>query len=420
MTKPAQKNASPKKASPKARDGAAAKAKAARASGKAGDKVKGVDKVKSKAALPKKARATSATAGVSSAQVKRSLGGKRATIKSVAEAAGVSIATVSFVLNKRPGQVISEPVKKRVIQAAKELNYAPSAAAAGLARKSTSNVAIVFYKNDNHITNQLYSFVVQGAIKEASAREFNILFSFMKDEFTDYDDLPKVVREKNVEGVLFIQDVTEELIQELHTREISCMAVDSHPYVDGLSTIYVDNVHGARLACRHLVELGHDEIVFLRAGSGRPSIDERSHGILAELEAAGLSKKKKDVFVDAAELTFQAGYEKTRQLLEKRPEITAMACANDELAAGAIRAGHEMGRNIPGDFSVVGFDDIIMSRYLDPPLSTISFDKEAMGRRAMGRLLDFIQGKNDGVSREILEVELIQRGSTGPAPARRK
>jgi LacI family transcriptional regulator len=140
---------------------------------------------------------------------------ERITIKTVAEAAGVSIATVSFVLNKRPGQVISEPVRKKVLAAARELNYAPSAAAATLARKQTTNVAIVFYQNDHLITNQFYSFVVQGTIKEAAANEYNIMFSFMHDEFKDYSDLSKVIREKNAEGVLFVQQVSTLLIEEL-------------------------------------------------------------------------------------------------------------------------------------------------------------------------------------------------------------
>ncbi len=343
---------------------------------------------------------------------------KRVTIKSVAEAAGVSIATVSFVLNDRPGQVISPPVRQRVLETARRLNYAPSAAAAGLARKQTANVAILFYRNDHLITNQLYSFVVQGAIKEASAREYNVLFSFMQHEFQDYNDLPKVVREKNAEGVLFIQDVSEPLFRELTSRGIRAVAVDSHPHVDGLDAIYADNETGARLAAAHLIELGHQSIAFLHASADRPSISERSRAFVAELTARGLTTGLERPFIEAEELTFQAGYRAAREALRQRPSLTGIACANDELAAGVIRASRELGRRVPQDLSIVGFDDIIMARYLDPPLSTITYDREAMGRWAMSRLLEQVQGNDVSVPPKRLAVEVVQRASSGPAPQR--
>jgi len=342
---------------------------------------------------------------------------RRITIKSVAEQAGVSIATVSFVLNNRPGQVISEPVRKRVLEAARSLKYAPSAAAAGLARKQTANVAILFYRNDHLITNQLYSFVVQGAIKEASEREFNVLFSFAHDEYQSFEQLPKVVREKNAEGVLFIQDVSEPLFAELTGRGIAVTAVDSHPPVQDLDAIYVDNDAGARIACGHLLDLGHREVAFLRAAADRPSIAARSAAFQSELSRRGVRVKRP--FIEASEITFQAGYAAALSALSERPELSGIACANDELAAGVIRAGHELGRRIPDDLSVVGFDDIHMARYLDPPLTTVRYDKEALGRKAMARLIERVQGREPAPDAPI-GVELVVRLSTGPVRASAK
>lgn len=337
----------------------------------------------------------------------------RITIKSVAEAAGVSIATVSFVLNKRPGQVISEPVRKKVLAAARDLNYAPSAAAATLARKQTANVAIVFYRNDHLITNQFYSFVVQGAIKEAAANEYNIMFSFMHDEYKDYSDLPKVIREKNAEGVIFMQQVSEPLITELQRMGIAAVGVDSTPYLDNLDSIYVDNEKGAQAACRHLIDLGHENIIMLTARSFAPSLEDRRKGFLGELKRAGLEASARRAIVTAAQFDFQSAYQKCGDVLKKRPEITAIFAANDEMAAGALRAAHEAGRKIPEELSVVGFDDIIMSHYVDPPLTTVGFDKEAMGRKAMARLLDLVSKKETGVKHQVLDVDLVVRDSTG-------
>jgi DNA-binding LacI/PurR family transcriptional regulator len=337
---------------------------------------------------------------------------RRVTIKGVAEAAGVSIATVSFVLNNRPGQVISGPVRERVLEAARRLHYAPSAAAAGLARKRTANVAIFFYLNDHLITNQMYSFVIQGAIKEASEREYNVLFSFIKDEYKSYEDLPKVVREKNVEGALFIQHVSGALSQELRHRGLATVAVDSHPEVSGLSAVYVDNVSGARIAADHLLQLGHKHVAFLYASPDHPSIGVRLRAFTDEVESRG--RKAKAYAIDAGDLTFQAGYETALRVLAEQPRVTAIACANDELAAGVIRAGRELGRRIPLDLSVVGFDDIIMARYVDPPLTTIGYDKEALGRVAMAQLLDQIEKTSEAKKLPTVSCELILRSSSGP------
>ncbi len=366
------------------------------------------------------ASSVSSTASIARTPNRRQRSSGRATIKSVAEKAGVSIATVSFVLNERPGQVISEPVKKRVQEAAHALNYAPSAAAATLARKQTTNVAIVFYRNDHLITNPFYSFVVQGAIKEAAEQEFNILFSFMQNEYESVQDLPKVIREKNAEGVLFMQSVSPALVADIREKGLSIVAVDCYPRVDGLDTVGVDNHGGARLACGHLLDLGHRDVVMLTAPSDIPSLEARRAGFLAELKARGLRASVKDVIVKVDKFDFWSGYEKAKELLKERPSVTGIFCANDEMAAGVLRAGHEAGRPVPGSLSVIGFDDILMSRYMDPPLSTIAFDKEAMGRQAMARLLHQVTKGSGGVSHETLPVELIVRGSTGRSKRRRE
>ncbi|HYO97080.1 MAG TPA: LacI family DNA-binding transcriptional regulator, partial [Polyangiaceae bacterium] len=325
--------------------------------------------------------------------------------------------TVSFVLNSSPGQVISDTVKKRVLAVTERLGYYPSAAAAGLARKRTRNVALVFYQDENLITNLLYSFVVQGAIKEAAARGYNVLFSFVPSEYKLMADLPLVVRERNAEGVLFIQAVSERMVSDMQARGVACVAVDNHPLVDGLESVSVDNRKGAELAVKHLADLGHTQIGFLRAGADRPSIAERSEAFRAALLARGLPFSQRRNVFDGAALSFHAGYEQARRVLSARSELTALFCANDEMAAGALRAAREVGRSVPGQLSVVGFDDVIMSNYVDPPLTTVGCNKEGMGRLAMARLLARVEagapeGRGQEAPRHLLPVELVVRRST--------
>ena len=147
--------------------------------------------------------------------------GKRATIKDVAKRASVSTATVSFVLNDNPNETISSAVRQRVLEAARHLNYHASAAAASLARKRIRNVGLVFYNEDDTIANHFYSFVVQGAIKEAIQRDYNLLFSYVEAAYRSYQDLPKIVREKNAEGVLLMRHAHPKMVADMgQNREL--------------------------------------------------------------------------------------------------------------------------------------------------------------------------------------------------------
>lgn len=337
---------------------------------------------------------------------------KKPTIKDVASRAGVSIATVSFVLNKHPGEVISDRVKKKVWAAARALDYHPSATAAGLARKRTRNVAIIFYKDEETISNQFYSFVIQGAIKEAIEKHYNLLFSYMNTTYRGYADLPKIIQEKNAEGALFMRQVHPKMIRAIQSRGIPVVLVDHFPPIKQVNSLQIDNRAGGMLAAQHLIELGHRRIAMVYAAKDRPSIDERVGGFQAAFEKYELSYSRRSNLLEARSLTFDGGHEAALQVLKRQRRLTALCCANDEMAAGVLRAAHQLGLNVPGDLSVVGFDDITMANYTDPPLTTVGVVKEHLGRRAMTRLLELVEGTDNEVKREVVPVKLVIRGST--------
>lgn len=346
---------------------------------------------------------------------------KKTTIKDVARVAGVSIATVSFVLNRRPGQVITERVRRRVWKAAEDLNYHPSAAAAGLARKRTHNLVIVFYRNDQIVSNQFYSFVIQGAIKEASRREYNLLFSYLANAYDGYGCLPQAIREKNAEGALFMNEVEPRLIRDIQARGVPVVAVDHHPQLADVHALEIDNVEGARRATEHLLGLGHRDIVCLAASLDRPSIAQRAAGFRDALQEHGLGFDPVAHLATAKALTFEGGYAKTRELLSRRRRPSAIFGVNDELAAGILRAAHELGLRVPRDLSVVGFDDITMSNYTDPPLTTVGVEKERLGSRATERLIELVENPDGPASREVVPVALVERRSTAsPAGLERR
>jgi DNA-binding LacI/PurR family transcriptional regulator len=335
---------------------------------------------------------------------------KAATITDVAKKAGVSIATVSFVMNERSGQSISEEVRARVQRATRQLNYHPNAAATDLARKRTNNVAIIFYREPNLIANQFYSFVVEGAIKQAIESEYNVLFSYMDATYEGVRDLPKIIREKNAQGALFIRRIQPQLLEDIVARGVPVVAIDHYPAYKSVNSLQIDNRRGGILAAEHLIELGHRKLSFLRAAGGYPSIAERGRGFALTLERHKLDRAGS--VIECQSLSFESGYETAKGVLKGKRHPTGLFCSNDEMAAGVLRAARERGVRVPEDLSVVGFDDILMSRYMDPPLTTVSVVKEELGRRAMSRLLQLLEGVDDPVRTETLSAHLVVRGST--------
>lgn len=337
--------------------------------------------------------------------------GKHATIKDVAKKAGVSITTVSFVVNKRPDVIISEAVKKRVWEAARDLDYHPSAMAAGLAGKRTRNIGIVNYLDDPVISNLFYSFVIEGIIQETLERDYNVFFSYIESTYSGYQDLPKIIREKNVDGAIFLRRIEPKMVQDVLNRGIPVVLVDPYVQMKNVNTIDIDNREGGLLAAEHLIQLGHKAIGFLTTGVKRFSIAEREDGYRAAFERNGIPFRPDRALLSPT-FTFQGGYETAKVVLTKNKKLTCLMCANDEMAAGVLRAAHEAGRKVPGDLSVVGFDNITMSHYTDPPLTTVNVAKQFMGKMAVTRLLELIELKDQTVRRDRAPVDLILRGST--------
>jgi DNA-binding LacI/PurR family transcriptional regulator len=337
--------------------------------------------------------------------------GRRATIRDVAERARVSTATVSFVLNRNPNESISDAVKSRVLGAARELSYQANAAAAGLARKRVHNIGMVFYKDDS-ISNNFYSFVVQGAVKEAVERNYNLLFSYVDTTYKSFEGLPKMVREKNAEGVLFMRRVHPKMIKDIAALSIPMVLIDTFPRVAGVNALQIDNVHGGRIAGEYLFSQGHVNVAMLVPRDAAPSIEQRLSGFRAAFEQFERRFSRSVNVVQTDDLTFYAAHRATAALLAKENPVTGIFCANDEMAAGALRAAHEAGYDVPRDLSVIGFDDIVLASYTDPPLTTIGVTKEHMGRRAMARLIEIVEGVDQTVKVELAPVKLVVRGST--------
>jgi LacI family transcriptional regulator len=338
--------------------------------------------------------------------------GSKPTIRDVAKKAGVSIATVSYVLNENPDEAISERAKQRVMDAVRALNYHRAAAAVNLATQRTRNIGIILYPGHSDVTNPFYSFVIQGIIREAMERDYNLLFSYVEPWYRDGQDLPKVIREANVAGVIFVGHLNPRMLYDIRDAGVAVVAIDHHPRIRNVASIQIDNRAGGQLAAEHLVGLGHEDFAFLGYVADNASIVQRAQAFLRTLERSGITRAKQRELVRCNAITFDEGYARSRELLQRKDRITAIFCANDEVAAGALRAVREFGASVPRDVSVVGFDDVIVASYTDPPLTTIRVGKDQLGRRATARLLDIVERRRSDTREDVVPVELVVRSST--------
>jgi DNA-binding LacI/PurR family transcriptional regulator len=279
----------------------------------------------------------------------------------------------------------------------------------GLARKRVPNVGIVLYREDDAMANNFYSFVVQGAVKEALERDYNVLFSYVSAAYGGVEDLPKIVREKNAEGVLFVRRVDPSMIKDVAALSVSVVLVDTFPRVEEVNALNIDNVRGGRLAGEHLFALGHEHVAMLLPRDPAPSIADRLDGFRGSFER---SFSRAANVIQADGLTHEAAYEAVASLLSRKRPVTGIFCANDEMASGALRAARDAGLDVPKDLSVVGFDDISLASFTAPPLTTIGVVKEEMGRRAMARLIELVKGEERAVRVDVAPVRLVVRGST--------
>jgi LacI family transcriptional regulator len=344
--------------------------------------------------------------------------GSKPTIRDVAKKAGVSIATVSYVLNENPNEAISEQAKKRVMSAVRALNYHRAAAAVNLATQRTRNLGIILYPTHSDVTNPFYSFVIQGIIREAMERDYNLLFSYVEPSYRDSQDLPKVIREANVAGVIFVGHLNPRMLYDIRDAGVAVVAIDHHPRIRDVASIQIDNRAGGRLAAEHLVGLGHEDFAFVGYVADNASIVQRAQAFLRALDRLGVDRTRQRELVACKAITFNEGYERSRELFQRSLPVTAIFCANDEIAAGALRAVRELGNSVPRDVSVVGFDDVIVASYTDPPLTTIRVSKDELGRRATSRLLDLVERRRSDTREDVIPVELVVRSSTA-APAKR-
>ncbi|WP_170928885.1 LacI family DNA-binding transcriptional regulator [Deinococcus hopiensis] len=316
----------------------------------------------------------------------------------VARLAGVERSTVSLVLNGKAAGRVTPAVQALVWQAANQLGYLPNAAARTLRLGEPRAVALVVPQ----AVNPFFAPVLHGATVEARRRGHAVVLIDAEDDGAWRGRLLDTVSRQSVSGLLLWSALSDAELGSWRGRTVLIEDVRA-----GAPSVMLDVEGGAQQAARHLVQLGHRRFGHLAGRSSHPTFTRRKEAFLQTLreEAVGFEWSEMDAPFDLDGATRAAA-----ELLRGPRRPTALFCDDDLLAAGAYKAARSLGLRIPADVSVVGFNDVPLARALEPELTTVAAEPDALGMRAVATLLDLLEGLE--VVPSMLVPRLVVRGST--------
>jgi LacI family transcriptional regulator len=328
------------------------------------------------------------------------------TIRDVARASRVSVATVSRVFNDHPR--VSETTRERVVAAANRLGYWPNGTARSLITNRTHALGVLL--PDLH--GEFFSEVIRGIDLAARQQRLHLMVSSFTASPEDLTSVLRAVRGR-IDGLIVMTpdvDASEALRQG--AGAIPTVLLNPEVQVMGCDSISIANFEGAHAMVRHLITLGHRRIATVAGPAGNIDAHQRLQGYRAALDDAGIERESG--LEAQGNFTESSGYEAATLLLKQRPLPTAVFVANDHMAVGVLGALQDAAIKVPTDMAVAAFDDIPLARYLTPPLTTVHVDMLALGQRAV----QLLTGPRpiQGPRREVLPTTLVVRASCGSAP----
>ena len=327
------------------------------------------------------------------------------SIKDVAREAGVSIATVSRVLNDI--DVVNEDTKKKVLDAISKLGYRPNIVARSLKTQRTKTVGILV----PDISSGFYPEIVRGAEDVANIYDYNVIFCNSDFDSEKEKEYLRVLKEKMVDGVIYmsssLQEETLDIINELN---LTTVLVETKDKEGSLPSVTIDNIKASKEVTNYLLNKGLSKIAF--AGAKRDNMnawEDRYIGYEEALKDKGL--KVDEELVYAGSLKVKSGYEAVEYFENSNKPYDSVVCASDEIAMGVINALREKGKRVPEDVSVIGFNDNIMASVFYPKITTVKQPSYDMGSVAMRMLIKMLNKRELDESQFVLNYELIERDS---------
>lgn len=328
-----------------------------------------------------------------------------ATMKQVAEKAGVSTSTVSHVINNT--RAVSEDVRKRVLAVIQETRYVPSAVARSLKNDKTNSIGMMIPNN----SNPYFAELIQG-IEDASFKlGYNIILCNAYDDAKKQAAYLRVLMEKRIDGLILVDSGGgDDLAEILCAMPMPKVIVDREVSgVDG-DFIEADHERGGYLATRYLIELGHKQIACVTGPMHLVPSRDRVAGYRRALQEAALAFRSE--FLIHSDFTSEGGFNAFQHLLQLPQRPSAIFAGNDLMAFGGMCAANEAGVRVPEDLSVIGYDDIALASYSTPRLTTMAQPKYEMGETIARVLVERIRGGHQPFRREMFTPVLVERQST--------
>lgn len=333
------------------------------------------------------------------------------TIKDIAKRAGVSVTTVSRALNGYTD--IRAATRKRVLEVAESMNYRPSAVARSLVMKKSMTLGFIISEMSRTRAGHHFLFdVIYGVNDRAAELGYDVILS--ATDLDRQEEVPyiELCQRRQLEGVILAgARIRDPYLKEVLDSSIPCVLIDIPLTEENCSHVTLDNRKGARMAVEHLIAHCHRRIGFVNGDREAFVSQERLQGYRDAMTAEGLAMSPEPVWF--GDFGVESGREGVRRLMEKHSDLTAVFCANDLMALGAMQELAALGKRVPQDVSVFGFDDIDLTRYVSPAISTVHQPRYRFGCEAVDALVRlFGGGKGETV---VLQPTLTLRDSSGRA-----
>lgn len=341
----------------------------------------------------------------------------RVTIKDIAKKTGLSASTVSLVLNHKSSR-ISEKTIQMVFKTAEEMQYHPNRIAVGLITKKTQTLGLII----PDIANSFFAEIAKGAEAECQKQGYSLILCNTNDNPEKDVDYVNVLVDKGVDGILLTMAVNSQIHKDSQCFQIANQAekhmilVDREVQDDSaelkVPCVSVDNELGGYLATRHLLQLGHQKIGFISGPMGAQSSQKRFFGYIKALQESSVTFDP--TLIKVGNYHMETGYRFSGELIDQG--VTAIFAGNDMMAYGVYKQAKERHLSIPSDLSVVGFDDLQFSQFMEMPLTSMRQPAYQIGECAVQKMIRWVEHPEENPESVRFKPELIARSSTGSVP----
>lgn len=331
------------------------------------------------------------------------------TIKDIAKETGLSIAAVSYVLNNKDG--VGTETREIVMKAVERLGYVPNYSARGLASRRSHLIGICSPQTEPGsrlmFDNPFYSKLFSSIEYECRIKGYHVIISG-----TDADEnFLKLARQRSLDGMIIIGSYSKKFYSDLKKANIPIVLVDTYQNPEGFHEVRIDDRYGGYMGTKYLIDKGHRQIAFISGALRESGVTQlRFDGYRHALKESGIPFNKSIVFPGV--VSFQTGVDNAKEAITKNKSITAMFCTADIIAMGAMKKVLDMGLKVPHDISIMGFDNLSISEYTSPAITTVGQNIELKGKAAVEIILSEIEGEISEPQYTILPLEIIERQST--------